>query len=298
MTSQAQQLEMVLETLQQVDVDGLHTVERTVQRLLQQRTAAQTGREQEPRTLEDFHQRYRTDPRFIVGSLDIGGQSAGYTSRRRQNADLRTDEPKVVGVRVLVDVNVFIDRAHATRINWAGGLQVLHLVPKFSQLEGWTSALTELAAVFLTTPGIPGSASAPGCANRQCAGLHLVPLTQEVLTQAAASTLPDFEDNIQLASAEMVGAEYLITRNTKDFHPSPPRVLTPKLRLRWNRKQRYTKTSHSLRLKMTQSEATERTVKRGAYGQWMKPDQTCESRGAGHVSRYRPFGAVFALSAL
>jgi len=34
MTSQAQQLEMVLELLQQVDVDGLHTVERTVQRLL------------------------------------------------------------------------------------------------------------------------------------------------------------------------------------------------------------------------------------------------------------------------
>jgi hypothetical protein len=72
MTSQAQQLEMVLELLQQVDVDGLHTVERTVQRLLQQRTAAQTGREQEPRTPEDFHQRYRmtidADLWALVGS--------------------------------------------------------------------------------------------------------------------------------------------------------------------------------------------------------------------------------------
>ena len=72
MTSQAQQLEMVLELLQQVDVDGLHTVERTVQRLLQQRTAAQLVREQEPSTLEDFHQRYRmtidADLWALVGS--------------------------------------------------------------------------------------------------------------------------------------------------------------------------------------------------------------------------------------
>ena len=51
-------------------------------------------------------------------------------------------------------------------------------------------------------------------------GFHLIPLTQEVLAQAAASTLPDVEDNIQLVSAEMVGAEYLITRNTKDFQLS------------------------------------------------------------------------------
>ena len=72
MTSQAQPLEMVLELLHQVDVDGLHTVERTVQLLLQQRTAAQPVREQEPSTPEDFHQRYRmiidADLWALVGS--------------------------------------------------------------------------------------------------------------------------------------------------------------------------------------------------------------------------------------
>jgi hypothetical protein len=72
MSSQAQQLEMVLELLPQVDVGGLHTVEHTVQRLLQQRTAAQPLREQEPNTLEDFHRRYRmtidADLWALVGS--------------------------------------------------------------------------------------------------------------------------------------------------------------------------------------------------------------------------------------
>lgn len=75
MTSPAQQLEMVLELLQQVDIDGLHTVERTVQRLLQQRTAAQPVREQEPRTLEDFHQRYRMTIDADLWAL-VGSQQA------------------------------------------------------------------------------------------------------------------------------------------------------------------------------------------------------------------------------
>ena len=75
MTSQAQQLEMVLELLHQVDVDGLHTVKRTVQRLLQQRIAVQPVREQEPSTLEDFHQRYRMTIDADLWAL-VGSQAA------------------------------------------------------------------------------------------------------------------------------------------------------------------------------------------------------------------------------
>ncbi len=75
MTSQAQQLEMVLELLHQVDIDGLHTVERTVQRLLQQRTAVQPVREEEPSTLEDFHQRYRMTIDAALWAL-VGSQPA------------------------------------------------------------------------------------------------------------------------------------------------------------------------------------------------------------------------------
>ena len=66
---------MVLELLQRVGVDGLHTVERPVQRLLQQRTAAQPVREQEPSTLEDFHQRYRMTIDANLWAL-VGSQPA------------------------------------------------------------------------------------------------------------------------------------------------------------------------------------------------------------------------------
>jgi hypothetical protein len=124
-----------------------------------------------------------------------------------------------------VDVNVFID-VLTRRMNWAGSLQVLHLVRYIPQLEGWTSALTVPLLYFFRLRVFP-EAQARLDAQPAVREFHLVPLTQEILTQAAASTLPDFEDNIQLASAETVSVEYLITRNTKDFQPSLLPILTP-----------------------------------------------------------------------
>ena len=58
-------------------------------------------------------------------------------------------------------------------------------------------------------------------------GLHLEPLSQTILDHALASAGPDFEDNIQLASAESISASHLITRNKKDFDTSKVTVLTP-----------------------------------------------------------------------
>jgi hypothetical protein len=128
-------------------------------------------------------------------------------------------------VRILVDVNVFID-VLTRRMNWAGSLQVLQLIRNIPHLEGWTSALT-VPLLYFFRLRVFSEAQARVDAQTAVRGFRLVPLTQEVLAKAAASTLPDFEDNIQLASAESVAAEYLITRNTKDFQPSSLPVLTP-----------------------------------------------------------------------
>jgi hypothetical protein len=48
---------------------------------------------------------------------------------------------KVMDMRVRVDVNVCID-VFTRRMNWAGSVQVVHLVRHVPQLAGWTSALT------------------------------------------------------------------------------------------------------------------------------------------------------------
>ena len=52
-------------------------------------------------------------------------------------------------------------------------------------------------------------------------------MSQTILDHALAAPGPDFEDNIQLASAESISANHLITRNKKDFDTSKITVLTP-----------------------------------------------------------------------
>ena len=52
-------------------------------------------------------------------------------------------------------------------------------------------------------------------------------MNQTILDHALISAGPDFEDNIQLASAELISANHLITRNKKDFDTSQIAVLTP-----------------------------------------------------------------------
>jgi hypothetical protein len=52
-------------------------------------------------------------------------------------------------------------------------------------------------------------------------------LSPIILDHALASAGTDFEDNIQLASAESILVSHLITRNTKDFSSSRITVLNP-----------------------------------------------------------------------
>jgi hypothetical protein len=54
-------------------------------------------------------------------------------------------------MRVLVDVNVFLD-VLTRRRDWAGSLQVLHLLRHVPALDGWSSALaTTLRAAVIAT---------------------------------------------------------------------------------------------------------------------------------------------------
>lgn len=126
---------------------------------------------------------------------------------------------------VLVDVNVFLD-VLTRRRDWVSSLQVLHLLRHVPALDGWTSALT-VPVLYFFRRRVFSEAQARADAQTATRGFQLVPLTTDILDTAVASSLPDFEDNIQLASAHTIKAEYLLTRNRKDFQSATLPVLTP-----------------------------------------------------------------------
>jgi hypothetical protein len=128
-------------------------------------------------------------------------------------------------MQLLVDVNVFID-VLTKRMNWEGSLRVVNLVRQFPEIEGWIFALTVPLLYFFRRRVIEEK-QARSDAQEIVKGFRLVPLTQEIIDNALASELPDFEDNIQLHSAEATAVDYLITRNTRHFQSAQVAIVTP-----------------------------------------------------------------------
>jgi hypothetical protein len=55
----------------------------------------------------------------------------------------------------------------------------------------------------------------------------VAPADTEALRYAASLDLPDLEDAMQVAAARACGAEYIATRNVRDFRKSPVPARTP-----------------------------------------------------------------------
>jgi hypothetical protein len=128
-------------------------------------------------------------------------------------------------VKVLVDVNIFID-VMTKRANWQTSLRVLSLVRRAPEVEGWIAALT-VPLLYFFRLRVTDEKRARADAQASVTGFSLVPLTQNVIDKALASELPDFEDNIQLISAETISADHLITRNTKHFQSALLSIRAP-----------------------------------------------------------------------
>ena len=128
-------------------------------------------------------------------------------------------------MKILVDVNLFID-VITKRANWDRSLQVLNLARKADEIEGWISALT-FPLIYFFRLRVVDEPQARTDTQAAVKGFQIIPLTQEIIDKAVASSLPEFEDNIQLISAETVGVDHLLTRKKRDFVSASLPILTP-----------------------------------------------------------------------
>ncbi|MDR2602874.1 MAG: PIN domain-containing protein [Spirochaetaceae bacterium] len=55
----------------------------------------------------------------------------------------------------------------------------------------------------------------------------VIAINEEILTRALSSEIDDFEDAVIEVSSKEVDAEYILTRNTKDFKKSIIKPITP-----------------------------------------------------------------------
>ncbi len=128
-------------------------------------------------------------------------------------------------MKIFIDVNIFID-VMTKRNGWAESLRVLNLARNSRDIDGSISALT-LPLLYFFRRRVVDEAQARTDAQAIVKHIALVPLTQAIIESALVAEGADFEDNIQIASAESIAVDHLITRNKKDFTASTVAVLTP-----------------------------------------------------------------------
>lgn len=122
-------------------------------------------------------------------------------------------------MKLLFDINVLLDIV-LERLPWASEAVLLFDAVERGRATGYVAGHTITTLHYIITRA----------RNRQIATtavsdllrlLTVVPLETSDFHHALVLGLKDFEDAVQAVASLKIGADYLITRNEKDFHDAP-----------------------------------------------------------------------------
>lgn len=118
-------------------------------------------------------------------------------------------------MKLFIDTNVILDVLAKREPFFSASASILNLC-ELGKVDGVASTLTFCTASYVLRKCLKGDAMK----------LHFralrnicspVDLTASVINKAIDSDIADFEDAVQFYSAVYCNADYIITRNTKDF---------------------------------------------------------------------------------
>ena len=128
-------------------------------------------------------------------------------------------------MKLLIDANIQLDVLQ-NRENFVRASSMVWKLCETEQAKGYISALTFANLVYIMRKEMD--------AQRIEEVLHMLSLIFEFaelndsdLFRAAALQWPDFEDAVQSVTAERIHADYIITRNVRDFSRSKVIAFTP-----------------------------------------------------------------------
>ena len=128
-------------------------------------------------------------------------------------------------MKILLDLNVVLDLV-LDRSPWVDDAKRLTERVLSGALQGYICA-TSIPTLFYVTRRTAGPARSLVAVQRCLSTFDVVPVTGDMLRQAAAMPGDDFEDNVQIAAAYGAGVAFIVTRDASGFRRSPIPVLTP-----------------------------------------------------------------------
>lgn len=118
-------------------------------------------------------------------------------------------------MKLLVDANILLDVLQAREPHVKDSALIWKLC-ETGEADGYVSALTFANLVYVMRKELDPKGVQEVLSKLQLI-FHIAVLTEADLKQASEMEWKDFEDAIQCATAERIGADFIITRNVRDF---------------------------------------------------------------------------------
>lgn len=126
---------------------------------------------------------------------------------------------------LLVDTNVVLDVV-LNRQPWAADAAALLVAVEKGRARGYIAGHA-VTTVYYIVEKQRGHAVAATAVSDLLQLLSVVPLAVADFQRALGLALGDFEDGVQAAACLQVSADYLVTRNPKDFEGAPVTTRAP-----------------------------------------------------------------------
>ena len=128
-------------------------------------------------------------------------------------------------MKLLIDTNVVLDVLCARE----GFVEAASLIWKRCELgldEGYLSALSILNIVYILRKELT-PAKTYQVIEQLMLIFYIVDLRATDLLKAAVEQSKDYEDQLQIVAAQRIKADYIVTRNVRDFQDSPVAAIMP-----------------------------------------------------------------------
>ena len=128
-------------------------------------------------------------------------------------------------MKVVFDTDVLIDFLF-DKEPFAGDAAKLLSAVERGDLQGYVCA-TSITTIFYLSRKAVGNPQARRYLDALLSLLEVAPVSRGLVEAALISGIADFEDAVVAAAAAQVSADFIVTRNLKDFKKSPVAALSP-----------------------------------------------------------------------
>lgn len=128
-------------------------------------------------------------------------------------------------MQVLIDLNIILDVLQERKEFFDFSARLLAFA-ETGFIQGWLAAHS-MTTLFYLIAKDKSPEHARVMLTNLLQFLKIAPIDQNTIEQALNLPYRDFEDAVQVMAALQVHADYLVTRNVRDYQPAPMEVVQP-----------------------------------------------------------------------